>query len=294
MMIKFKASIQGFSSRDQGSLNPDEIEDILQRGRKWNLLKTLSQGGSVLFPHTLIRTCGDQVAAVVHGCLDAGAGRVIALGVLHSLDRSHVISARMKANNGEDITGESCWGIFGPYFPGDQTWQTEYSLQSFCFLWNYEVKRRRLSNPPELILAYPCLANRQPSKLPGIEQLKSYLPNSIVVATTDFCHHGIAYRTPEEKALPISKEAEQLARSTIEEGLQIFKKPNHSDFQDFCHDSLSDGTDVGQVLMELKGPLKSRILGLRLVDTAHLYEGDPSPSWVAASLIEMTPFGVVN
>ena len=288
-MMKMKTNVTGLGSKQLELLSREEIEAFFKKSRQWELAPTLSMGGSVIFPHTLIRTCGDQVAATVLGCLDSGADRVIALGVLHTLDREHIRSARIKALKGEDISKEACWGISGPYFPGDQTWKAEYSLQNFKFLWDYEVEKRGLKNPPELILAYICLANKEPWKLPGMEQLKSYLPNSIIVGTTDFCHYGKAYNTPPEQILPISVEAEQFSRSTIEQGLKFFARQSYSDYLQYCYETNSDGSDVGQVLMYLKGPLKAHILETKLIDVASLFEGNPEPSWVAASLIQMTP-----
>jgi hypothetical protein len=289
-MRQFKINADGYYAEQLRVIALDQVVDFFDRAQKWHLGPALAKGGSVIFPHTLISTCGDQVAAVVQGCLDSGARRVIVLGVLHSFGHTHVLSAREKSFHGEDISQESCWGIFGPLFPGDQAWKTEYSLYIFTFLWNFEVKRRGLKNPPELIHVYPCLANKEPWKMPGIEQLKSYLPNSVVVATTDFCHHGVAYKTPKEKALPISDEAEMYARATIEKGLKILERPNYLEYFNYSRQTSSDGSDVGQVLTYLKGPLQSKILDLRLVDTSYLFEGDPSPSWVAATLIEMARF----
>ena len=287
-MLKLKRNALGLYQKKLSLIPQDEIEGFFHQSRKWNLAPALSDGGSVIFPHTLLRTCGDQVAAAVLGCLDSGAQRVIALGVLHPLERQFMIDARQKSYRGEDISGEPSWGIFGPLFPESSIWKIEYSLQNFEFLWNYEIQKRKIKNPPELILAYPCLANREPWKLPSMDQLKSYLPNSLIVLTCDFCHLGKAYETPEERHLPISMQAEEFARKTIEQGLHIFAEPDYGRYIDFCAATISDGVDTGQVLMYLKGPLKSKILDLRLIDTAHLFENDPSPSWVAASLIEMT------
>ncbi|MGD0665493.1 MAG: hypothetical protein ABSA17_07220 [Rhabdochlamydiaceae bacterium] len=80
----------------------------------------------------------------------------------------------------------------------------------------------------------------------------------------------------------------------IEMGLEIMGRQSHTDFGKYCRTHGCDGYDVIDVLMYLLGPLKSKILDSRLVDTSYLYEGDPTPSWVAASLIKLTPFSVVN
>lgn len=283
-----KSCLEGLYLSELASLSVDEIERFFQQSQKWDVAPTLLKGGSVIFPHTIIRTCGDQIAAVVRGCLDSGAPRVITLGVLHSPDRAHIVAARKKVLAGEDVKGESCRGVFGPLFPGDPAWENEYSLLNFKFLWDYEVEKRNLKNPPELILAYPCLASQAPWDLPNIEQLKSYLPGSVIVMTTDFCHYGKAYGISDGQIPPISKEAEHFATQTVEQGLKIFEKPDYQQYFDYSYKTISDGNDVGQVLMHLKGPLRSQVLDLRIVDVAHLYENDPTSSWVASALIEMT------
>lgn len=288
-MTKIKISADGLTLRRLEELTPSEIETFFDQGRQWDLAPNLSKGGSLIFPHTTINSCGDHIAAAVTGCLDAGAPRVIAIGVIHSMGREPLLEARRKSFAGQDISKEPYWGIFGPLFLQHGIWEAEYSLQNFVFFWDYEVRRRCLKNPPELILAYPCLANREPWKLPGIELLKSYLPHSIVVATIDFCHHGRAYSTPEDQIRLLSKEAEQAVVPIIQEGLDLMEKQDYSEYLNFCQRTITDGVDVGQLLMHLRPSLQSKILDTRLVDTAHLYEGDPSPSWVATSLIEMIP-----
>ncbi len=125
--------------------------------------------------------------------------------------------------------------------------------------------------------------------MPGMEKLKSYLPDSIVIATADLCHHGIAYSMHPDQVIPISKRAEQFAIDSIEKGLSFFSGHKYAEYFDYSYSILSDGVDIGQVLMYLKGPLKTQLLDLRLIDTSHLFEGEPSPSWVAIALIEMTP-----
>jgi hypothetical protein len=294
--MRVKPQMMGLTTREINSLQPDEIDHFFELGQKWDLSETLSKGGSVIFPHTLTSTCGDQVAAAVTGCLDSGKKRVIVLGVLHSLNHQHLVDARLRLRMGEDVLNEPCRGIFGPMFSGEEpAWQQEYSLEGFRFLWDYEIKRRRLENPPELMIAYPCLSGSMPWSLKGIDLLKEHLPGSLVIATTDFCHHGAAYtRLPASPLLPISPEAEKFSINTIEMGLEIMGRQNHADFGKYCVAHGCDGYDVIDVLMYLLGPLKSKILDSRLVDTSYLYEGDPTPSWVAASLIELVPFSVVN
>ena len=288
-MTKYKSYVIGFSTQEISTLTTDEIEAFFVEGQKWDLTSTLKQGGVIIFPHTLIRTSGAYIASVVLACLRSGARRVIGIGVLHSLDKANLIEARAKARRGEDVSKDACRGIFGTNFPGDQTWRTEYSLESFSFLWDYAIKKLQIENPPELILAYPSIANKEPETLPGVDQLKSYLPDSVVVATADFCHHGVAYPLTMKPIIPISEAARTFAIDIIEQGFKIIEKPDFSALIDYCFKTVCDGTDVFQVLAYLLGPLKSRIVDIKLVDVSHLYENDPSPSWVAATLISMLP-----
>lgn len=62
-------------ARERELLSSDEINDLLDRGllleSQNTLTQTLAEGGSALFPHTHIRSCGDQTAAVAQGCLAA-------------------------------------------------------------------------------------------------------------------------------------------------------------------------------------------------------------------------------
>lgn len=46
---------------------------------------------------------------------------------------------------------------------------------------------------PKVIIRYPNLVYGHPESLSGIEELKLLAKESIVVATSDLCHHGTAY-----------------------------------------------------------------------------------------------------
>jgi len=283
--MKYKSKVIGLSTQEINSLKPEEVDAFFELGKQWDLAPVLKKGGAIIFPHTLITTVGDYTAAVVDAVLNSGAKHVIVLGVLHSLDRAHLIEARAQARRGEDVSNSPYRGIFGPKFPGDQTWRSEYSLESFIFLWNQAIQKRGLKNPPELIVAYPCLSNNDPGSLRGMEQLK--LEDSVIIATVDFCHHGVAYPTTLKPIIPLSNEAEIFATQIIEEGFEIIQQAEYAAFTEYCSRTVCDGTDVIQVLMHLLGPLKGHIVDIRLIDTAHLFEGDPSPTWVAATLIAL-------
>src|SRR5687767_2972962 len=95
---------------EQAALGEKGVEAMLERGRQWKLGETLRQGGSIIFPHAGIDDCGHQIAAAVQACLDSGADRVLAVGVLHALTDA-LQEARVRVANGADVTKEEYWGI---------------------------------------------------------------------------------------------------------------------------------------------------------------------------------------
>src|SRR5437868_667599 len=87
--------------RDQTLLSEAEIDRLLDAGRAWNLAPTLRAGGALVFPHATLTVCGHQIAAAVQACLECGARRVLALGVLHALT-PELEETRVRVANGGD------------------------------------------------------------------------------------------------------------------------------------------------------------------------------------------------
>jgi hypothetical protein len=282
-MVQMKETALNDYALERESLTENEIQAILDHGRKWNLAPILARGGSAIFPHTYIKECGHQMAAVVHGCLNSGADRVLLLGVLHPLN-DNLQLARKKEIAKMDISQENSFGVFGPGISGESAWEQEFSLDSFLFLWFEEVKRRGI-RAPELIIRYPSLVNRQPDKLPGMDELKSIAKDAVVIGTSDLCHHGRAYGMNLDEVMDISPLAQYYAKHQIQKGLDLLKEGNFEAYYEHCIRSLSDSVDVGTVLRYLLGQIEGTILDLKLVDVANLFEHNPRPSWVAASLI---------
>jgi len=268
---------------EQESLQPAEIERILDRGRQWPLATLLSAGGSAIFPHTYLRECGDQVAAVVHGCLDSGSDQVVVLGVLHSLC-PELAAARQREARGEPVREERSHGIWGPGAGGDRYWKEEFSLLGFHFLWNEEVKRRG-GRAPRLVVRYPSLVAAAPDQMRRVDELASLAKDSVVVATGDLCHHGAAYGDGD--LLDIGAKAEGYARSSIEHALSLLQCGDYRGYDKQCKEHRSDAVDTGALVRHLLGPLRSTVVDLRLVDVSELFEGKPEPSWVAAALVAM-------
>ena len=284
-----RLDIPDFRSRalaEHQHLGEAEALRLLDAGRAWNLAPTLKAGGAIIFPHLGIQACGHQIAAAVHGCLDSGAERVLALGALHALT-DELQDARVRVASGADVTQEPAWGIQGPGLTRRKDWQDEFSLLSFLFLWETEIKRRGIQ-APNLIVRYPYLAGGRPHILPGMDELQDMVRNAVAVATMDPFHHGIGYGEPPETALFPDAGGLDLARRRIKEGLALLQMGDYWGYNQHCVSAKSDGRDAGQVLRYLLGPLDGHILDLAWEDMAPLYD-KPAPSWVAGALIELQP-----
>ncbi|MCW3052386.1 MAG: hypothetical protein JWN14_1556 [Chthonomonadales bacterium] len=272
------------SAQDQERLGEEGVCRLLDAGHTWNLTSVLQAGGALIFPHTSIAACGHQVAAAVHACLDSGASRVLAIGVLHALTQE-LEEARVAVANSADPSGQPAWGIQGPGLPGREDWRAEFSLSHFQFLWRQETARRGISGP-ELILRYPYLAGGHPEALPGIAELQEIARESVVVATMDPFHHGIGYGDLPEQALAPAEGGLELARQAITEGLALQQAGEYWRYNQHCVRTKSDGREVGQTLRYLLGPQEGRILDL-IADDMSLAYHKPAPTWVAGALITL-------
>jgi hypothetical protein len=276
------------------SLSTQEIDALLDQGRelalKNGLVETLANGGSAFFPHCDITKGGDQIAAVAYAslmsCEKTGKTQILVLGVLHSVLKEQLWEARKKELSGTDLSDEPCRGIFGPGLPNETIFSKEYSLDHFVFLIKHAAEKYQIPLP-KLILRYPNLVNGHSETMSGIDDLKILSENSIVVATGDLCHHGIAYG--HETPFAISDKGTAYAKNVIEESLSFLTKQDYLGYRNKCVSIVSDSKDVGQMLVYLLGPLKGTIYDLRLVDVSDIFSSDVNPSWVAASLVGLVP-----
>ncbi|MEP7200048.1 MAG: hypothetical protein ABI874_09540, partial [Chloroflexota bacterium] len=279
-----KAYVHKMMADERAELGAQGIDQILERGRQWKLSQTLQDGGSIIIPHAGLKICGHQIAACAQACLDSGAQRVLAVGVLHALT-DELQDARMRVANGADVTKEKYWGMQGPGLGGYDDWASEYSMLDFLFLVEAEAKRRGMK-PPEVIVRYPYLAGGRPMILPGIAELQQIVKDgAVVISTADAFHHGIGYGEPPESALYPEQGGLVLARKTIGEGLAILQMGDYWGYNQHCVSAKSDARDAGQVVRYLLGPLEGRILDITYADMTAMY-ASPAPTWVTAALIE--------
>lgn len=265
----------------------NRLYDILDQGKQWSkeISSTLKHGGAAIFPHTYFSKCGEQMGAVIHGILDSCAEEVLLLGTAHAFPR--LFDARIKEFNGDDLSLEDSWGVLDPLTEkGKFFLENEFSLNLFKALWKIEIERRGIK-APRLIERYPNMVNRSPESLPGMQELKKIAKNAVIVGTEDYCHHGVAYAVPKDDAVSMGEAALSFAQQQIEKGYSHLEQNNYSLFyQNGMHlHALGDPTDVTATLHYLVGgSAKPKILDLKLVDVSPLFVGDPSPSWVAATL----------
>jgi hypothetical protein len=255
----------------------------LELGRQWDLGPTLQAGGVAVFPHAGVLDCGHQVAAVVHGCLDSEADRVVVISVLHAFT-DEMEEARGRVSAGDDPSAWPFWGIQGPGIEGREEWREDHSLISFRHFWAAETKRRGIVGP-EVVERYPYLAGGHPERLPGIDELAALAEDAVVVSTADPFHHGIGYGDPPEQSLPPEEGGLETAHATIEEGMELLGRGDYAGYDAHCVGAKSDARDAGTVFRYLRGELTGTILDLTYTDASELYEA-PAPTWVAAPLVE--------
>lgn len=283
---QLRQDIHKLYAAEHAALGEAGAQALLERARQWDLAPTLNAGGVLVFPHAGVADCGHQIAAVVQACMDSGADRVLLVSVLHSFS-DEMEQARRGVAAGEPPAKFACWGIQGPGLPGRQDWRGDHVLTNFRYFWAAEAKLRQ-GKVPEVIERYPYLAGGHPEQLPGIEELIEIARDALVISTADPFHHGVGYGDPPEKSFPPDEGGLDLARRTIEEGIEILARGDYWGYNQHCVRAKSDARDAGQVFRYLRGPMQGRILDLVPSDAAELYR-QPDPTWVAAALIEWTP-----
>ncbi len=281
--ISLRERIHALYAREHRELGEEGTYRLLDQAREWDLSDTLARGGVLVFPHAGVKECGHQIAAAVHACLDSGADRVVVISVLHAFTEE-MEAARMRVSRGGDPAQEDQWGIQGPGLPGPDTWRHDHALISWRHFWAAEIRRRGIRGP-QVIERYPWLAGGHPERLPGIEELARLCEDAVVVSTEDPYHHGLGYGDPPEVARHPQDGGLEMARRSIEHGLQVLGAGDYWGWNQHCVVGKSDARDAGQVYRYIRGPMEGRIVDLAYSDATELY-GTPAPTWVATALME--------
>jgi hypothetical protein len=282
---QLQEDILALYKREHEELGEEGTNRLLEQGKQWDLSDTLKSGGILVFPHAGVADCGHQIAACVHACLDSGADRVLVISVLHAFT-DEMQDSRVRVASGEPPKDFRHWGVQGPGLDGLQDWKNDHVLTSWRHLWDAETKRRGIKDP-EVIERFPYLAGGKPDELPGIEELVEIAKDAVIVSTADPFHHGIGYGDAPDDSYPPHEGGLDLARKTIEEGIQILAAGDYWGYNQHCVDAKSDARDAGQVFRFLRGPMTGKIIDLSYSEADDLYKA-PKPTWVAGALIEWT------
>lgn len=272
------------------ALSPTQIDEILARGRQWQLGSLLQAGGVVVFPHAAVPDCGDQVAAAVNAALDSGAPKVLVVSVLHAWTEE-MNDARNRLAAGKDLTDHPLRGIQGPEIPNSrEEWRLDHALISWRYFWNAECERRGITpkDRPQVREVYPFLAGDEPQTLAHYDEVAKWAEDAVVVSTADPFHHGIGYGDDTTVARAPHAGGLDLARASINESNRLLAKGDYTAYLQQCVRARNDARDAGPLFRQLRGPLQPEILDLAASDMTEYYVAPP-PTWVAAALVAWKP-----
>jgi len=284
-----RTAIGELYQREHEELGDAGTYAMLDEARRWDLSQTLGDGGVVTFAHVNVADCGTHVAAAVNGALDSGAETVLAISVLHAFTEEMELARRDVSSNGGSPSTHPTWGIQGPGLEFREEWRGDHAMRSLRHFWEAETRRRRITDR-RLVERYPFLAGGSPQDLPNIDEVVELAEESVIVATGDQFHHGIAYGTPEEEALHIEPDGLEAARRSMEAGIELIDAGDHRGYDRHCVVAKSDDRDAAQLYRFLRGPLRGTLLDIGYSDATELYD-QPAPSWAAGGFIAFEKVG---
>jgi hypothetical protein len=272
--------------REHEALGDEGTYAMLDEARKWDVSGCLGSGGVVTFAHVNVGDCGLHVASAVNGALDTGADTVLAISVLHAFTEEMELARRDVSTGGGSPSSHALWGIQGPGVDFRDEWQGDHAMRSLRHFWEAETRRRGITDR-RLIERYPFLAGGNPGELPNLEETAAIAESSVIVATGDQVHHGIAYGTPDDEALDPEPEGLASARRAMEEGIVLVEAGDFWGYDQHCVRVKSDDRDAAQLYRFLRGEMKGTLLDIGWSDATELYD-QPAPSWAAGGFIEFT------
>jgi len=279
-----RTKINELYRREHEELGDSGIFALLDEARRWDLSKTLAEGGVVTFAHVNVADCGVHVAAAVNGALDSGADTVLAISVLHAFTEEMELARRDVSSGGGSPRTHPTWGIQGPGLDFRDEWQGDHAMRSLRHFWEAETRRRGIHGR-RLVERYPFLAGGKPADLPNVDEVAAIAETAVIVATGDQVHHGIAYGTPETDALDMEPEGLITARRSMEAGIALIDAGDYWGYDQHCVAAKSDDRDAAQLYRVLRGPLEGTLLDIGASDATELYD-QPAPSWAAGGFIE--------
>lgn len=281
-----RTSINDRYRRDLADLG-DRTFEILDEARRWDVAPVLAGGGVVTFAHVNVADCGKHVAAAVNGALDSGAETVLVISVLHAFTVEMELARRDVSSNGGSPASHPTWGIQGPGLDFRSEWEGDHAMRALRHFWEAETRRRGITGR-RLIERYPFLAGGSPGDLPNFDETATIAQDAVILATGDQVHHGIAYGTPPEDALPMEPDGLIKAREEMRTGIALLEQGDHSGYDTHCVEVKSDDRDAAQLYSHLRGPLSGTLLDIGASDATDIYDA-PAPSWAAGGFIAFEP-----
>ena len=278
-----RTSINELYRTEIEALGTEGTFSMLDEARHWDLSGTLAGGGVITFAHVNVADCGVHVAAAVNAALDTGAETLLAISVLHAFTEEMELARRDVSSEGGAPSSHPTWGIQGPGLDFRDEWQGDHAMRALRHFWEQETRRRGISDR-RLVERYPFLAGGRPEELPNLDETVALAENAVIVATGDQFHHGIAYGTPPEEALPIEPGGLEAARHSIEDGIRLIEAGDFAGYDRHCVVAKSDDRDAAQLYRFLRGPMRGSLLDLGYSDATELYD-QPAPSWAAGGFI---------
>ena len=257
---------------------------MLDEARRWDVAPTLASGGVVTFAHVNVADCGLHVAAAVNAALDTGAETVLAISVLHAFELEMEVARQQVSEHGASPSNYPFWGIQGPGLEFRDEWRGDHAMRSLRHFWEAETRRRGITGR-RLIERYPFLAGGRPNLLPNLAETAAIAEDSVILATGDQFHHGIAYGTPPAEALDIEPDGLAAAEQSMKGGVELIEHGDYASYDRYCVTAKSDDRDAAQLYRFLRGPLQGTLLDIGYSDTTTLYDA-PAPTWAAGGFIE--------
>jgi hypothetical protein len=122
-----RKNVNELYQREHDELGDSGTHRILDEAHRWELSRTLANGGVVGFAHVNVADCGVHVAAAVNACLDTGADTVLAISVLHAFTEEMEIARRDVAEGGSP-SDHATWGIQGPGIDFRDEWRGDHAI----------------------------------------------------------------------------------------------------------------------------------------------------------------------
>ena len=134
----------------------------------------------------------------------------------------------------------------------------DHSLISFRHFWAAETKRRGTVARPGGRRALSVPGRRPTGPVAGNGRARGARRGRRRRLDRRSVHHGIGYGDPAVRALDPVEGGLDLARATIEEGIDLLGRGDYAAYDAHCLEAKSDARDAGVIFRHLRGELRER------------------------------------